>query len=78
MTSGERGATVTVVCAMSASSTYVPPLFIFPRKKVTDRVVVGALSGSIIRVISSEWIDSSLSVEWLTHFVVVTYVSKTD
>ena len=32
MTSGERGTTVTVVCAMSASGAYVPPLFIFPRK----------------------------------------------
>ena len=31
-TSGERGATVTVVCEMSASGTYVPPVFIFPRK----------------------------------------------
>ena len=50
MTSGERFATVTVVCAMSASGAYVPPLFIFPHKRMTDRLAVGAPSGSIIRV----------------------------
>ena len=78
MTSGERGATVTVVYAMSASGTYVPPLFIFPRKRMTGRLVVGAPSGSIIRVSSSGWTDSSLLIEWLTHFVAVTHASKTN
>ncbi|XP_065645523.1 uncharacterized protein LOC136075994 [Hydra vulgaris] len=78
ITSGERGATVTVVCAMSASGTYVPPLFIFPRKRMTDRLAVGAPSGSIIRVSSSGWTDSSLFIEWLTHFVAVTHASKTN
>ncbi|XP_065658570.1 uncharacterized protein LOC136083093 [Hydra vulgaris] len=76
ITSGERGATVTVVCAMSASGTYVPPLFIFPRKRMTDRLAVGATSGSIIRVSSSGWTDSSLFIEWLTHFVSVNHASK--
>ena len=32
ITSVERVATVTVVCAMSASGAYVPPLFTFPHK----------------------------------------------
>ena len=41
MTSGERSATVTVVCAMSASGAYAPPLFIFPRKRMADRLAVG-------------------------------------
>ncbi|XP_004210503.2 uncharacterized protein LOC101238032 [Hydra vulgaris] len=54
ITSGERGATVTVVCAMSASGVYVPLLFIFPRKRMTDRLAFGAPSGSIVRVSYSE------------------------
>ena len=33
MTSGEKGKTVTAVCAMNASGTYLPPMLIFPRKK---------------------------------------------
>ena len=78
MTSGERGATVTVVCAMRASGAYVPPLFIFPRKRITGRLAVGAPSGSVIRVSSSGWTDSSLFIKWLTHFVAMTHVSKTN
>ena len=78
MTSGERAATVTVVCAMSASGAYVPPLFIFPCKRMTDRMAVGAPSGSIIRVSSSGWTDSSLFIEYLTHFVAVAHASKTN
>ena len=62
MTSGERGATVTIVRAMSASGVYVPPLFIFPHKRMTDRLAVGAPSGSIIKVSSSGWTDSSLFI----------------
>ena len=45
MTSGVRGATVRFVCAMSASGAYVPPLFKFPCKRMTDRRGVGAPSG---------------------------------
>jgi len=33
ITSAERGINVTVVWAMSASGSYVPPVFLFPRKK---------------------------------------------
>ncbi|XP_065664687.1 uncharacterized protein LOC136086321 [Hydra vulgaris] len=78
ITSGERGATVTVVCAISASGTYAPPLFIFPRKRMTDRLAVGAPSDSIIKVSSCGWTDSSLFIEWITHFVDVTHASKTN
>ena len=78
MTSGERGSAVTVVSVMSASGTYVPPLFIFPRRGMADRLTVGAPSGSIIRVSSSGWTDSSLFIEWLTHFVAVAHASKTN
>jgi len=28
--SGERGTTVTVVCAMSAAGSFLPPMFIYP------------------------------------------------
>jgi hypothetical protein len=34
VTSWERGKNVTVICSMSASGTYIPPLFIFPRKRM--------------------------------------------
>ena len=77
MTSEERGATVTVVCAISASGAYVSS-FIFPRKRMTDRLAVGAPSGSIIRVSLSGWTDSSLFIKWLTYFVAVTQLIVLD
>ena len=60
---------MTVMCAMSASDAYVPPLFIFPRKRMIDRLAFGAPSGSNMRVSPSGWTDSSLFIKWLTHFV---------
>ena len=45
---------------------------------MTDRLAVGAPSGSIIRVSFSGWTDSSLFIKWLTHFIAVTHGSKTN
>ncbi|KAF2886960.1 hypothetical protein ILUMI_19213 [Ignelater luminosus] len=33
LTSWERGKTITVICCMSAAGTFVPPMFIYPRKR---------------------------------------------
>ncbi|CAH1976103.1 unnamed protein product [Acanthoscelides obtectus] len=35
-TSGERGVTTTIVYAASANGTYVPPMFIFKRKRMSE------------------------------------------
>ena len=37
--SAKRGTTTTVVCTMSASGTYVPPMFIFKRKNMNNRLM---------------------------------------
>ena len=33
--SGERGRNITVVCSVSAIGSYVPPMFIFPRCRIS-------------------------------------------
>ncbi|KAH9628533.1 hypothetical protein HF086_001140 [Spodoptera exigua] len=38
---------VLVVCAMSASGNYVPPAFIFPRKRMKAKLLDGAPANSI-------------------------------
>ena len=68
MTSTERGFTVTVICAISAAGQYVPPLFIFPRKRMKEQLLVGARPGSIGRVRDSGWVDRTIFVVWLHHF----------
>jgi len=68
-TSGERGATVTVFCAMSAAGQYVPPMMIWPRKRMGDALMRGAPPGSIGAVSDNGWTDCSLFVTWLHHFI---------
>lgn len=76
MTSAERGATVTIVCAMSAAGQYLPPMMIWPRKRLPDALMRGAPPGSIGAVSDNGWTDSKLFVKWLLHFVEITKASK--
>ena len=69
ITSGERGATVTVICAMSAAGQYVPPMMIWPCKTMADALMRGAPPGSISAVSDNGWTDCSLFVKWLHHFI---------
>ena len=66
MTSGERGTTVTVVCAMSAAGGFIPPMIIFPRKRLAEGLMRGAPTGAIAAVSDSGWTDSTLFVRWMT------------
>ena len=75
MTSSERGQTTTVICAVSASGSYIPPLFIFARKRMNDQLMKGSPPGSIGMCTSSGWTDSEIFIKWLQHFVSVTRCS---
>lgn len=76
ITSGERGKTVTVICAMSASGVYLPPMLIFPRKRMVDSLMHGAPPQSIGCCSPNGWTDSDLFVKWLMHFIQFTNSSK--
>ncbi|GBP18462.1 Modular serine protease [Eumeta japonica] len=41
LTAVERGSLMTIVCAMSAGGTFIPPMMIFPRKKFSDVLMKG-------------------------------------
>jgi hypothetical protein len=77
ITSAERGSTVTVVCANSASGQYIPPMMIFPRMRMVPALMNGAPAGAIGACSPNGWTDSSLFLQWLRHFVQVTRCSKT-
>lgn len=68
-TSGERGTTTTVVCAFGASGKYIPPFFIFRRKRMNAQLLRGANTDMIAAVSDSGWINENLFVEWLHHFI---------
>ena len=75
ITSAERGSTVTLTCAMSTVDTYLPPMYIFPRKRMVEVLMNGAPTQNVGYVSDSGWTDSKLFVKWLEHFVSITNAS---
>ncbi|XP_031348436.1 uncharacterized protein LOC116174636 [Photinus pyralis] len=56
-TSWERGRNITVVCAMGAGGKYIPPMFIYPRLRMTPALERGGPPGSLYRCSKSGWIN---------------------
>ena len=69
ITSAERGETVTVMCAVNGAGAYVPPLMIFKRRRMTELLLKGSPPGTIGAVTDNGWIDGSVFLKWLKHFV---------
>ena len=46
ITSGEKGVTTTVLVAMSAISSFIPPMLIFKRKRMKDSFLDNAQLGT--------------------------------
>ncbi|XP_060520847.1 uncharacterized protein LOC132698671 [Cylas formicarius] len=66
--SAERGRTITLVCAMSATESYVPPAFIFPRKRMKGYLLNNAPPGSIGMVSDSRFVNTNMFLEYLHYF----------
>lgn len=69
VTSGERGKTVTLVWCVSASGQVLPPVFVFPRKKMKPSLTEHAPSGSMQCVSDNGWITEDIFTQFLEHFV---------
>jgi len=67
-TSAERGSTTTVINAFNAAGNYVPPFFIFKRKRMNPQLINGANSDMVASISNSGWITEELFVSWLHHF----------
>ncbi|CAH0731024.1 unnamed protein product, partial [Brenthis ino] len=68
ITSGERGQTVTAVCAMSATGIFVPPMLIYPRQRHSVALETDGPRGALYRCSKNGWINEDLFVDWLKHF----------
>lgn len=68
ITSAERGQNVTIICCMSASGQYIPPLFVFPRARMQPALMNGAPPQSIAAVSKNGWSNSEIFLVWLNHF----------
>ncbi|KAJ8932758.1 hypothetical protein NQ314_014459 [Rhamnusium bicolor] len=64
----EQGKTVMVACSMSATGHYVPPFFIFARKRLNLVLIKDAPTGSALGVTDSGYMNSLRFVDYLEHF----------
>ncbi|XP_072400424.1 uncharacterized protein [Diabrotica undecimpunctata] len=62
LTSAERGQIVTAEICFSASGTYVPPILIFPRKRMQQEFQTGLPSGAFAEVQETGWMTKELFV----------------
>ncbi|XP_050502393.1 uncharacterized protein LOC114325818 isoform X2 [Diabrotica virgifera virgifera] len=68
-TSDERGETVTVICCCNAAGTsYVPPVFIFPKAHMTNILKNNGPPNAKYSFSKSGWSNEKLFYQWLQHF----------
>ncbi|XP_046681325.1 MFS-type transporter clz9-like [Homalodisca vitripennis] len=77
-TSAERGRTITLVCCVSASGSYVPPMIIYPRMRIAAHLKRGGPAGTVYECSKNGWSNEQLFVKWLEHFCAHTKPSKDD
>lgn len=64
----EQGQTVTAVCAMSATGHYVPPFFIYARKRMNRLLIKGGPTGSDMDITDKGYMTIPTFLTWLEHF----------
>ena len=69
LTSGERGRTHTILMCGSAAGHYIPPLIIFPRVRMNDKLKTGAPPGTIFETSPKGWINKDIFFRWLDFFI---------
>lgn len=63
ISSAERGVNVTLVNAVNAAGNFIPPAFIFPRKRMKAELLDGAPPSSVGMVSDSSYINSTLFLD---------------
>lgn len=64
----DKGQTISIACAMSATGNYIPPALIFARKRQNPALMHGAPPGSVSFVSDRGYMTVTLFIEWLQHF----------
>lgn len=69
VSSNERGVLTTVICCCSVTGQFLPPFFIFKRKRLNPRLLDGAPPGAEATTTDSGWINAQKFVDWLQLFI---------
>lgn len=68
LTSAERGKNVTILFCMSATGVYTPPFFVFPRKRMNERLMFNAPLDSAGVAQPKGWINNDFFLQFLHHY----------
>ena len=68
ITRGEKGRTITIVCAFNAAGSYIPPTITFPRKIMVDALMHNAPAGALGHCTKTGWSYEDCSMTWLKQF----------
>ncbi|XP_065672252.1 uncharacterized protein LOC136090071 [Hydra vulgaris] len=68
VTSWEWGRNITVVCAVSASGGFIPPMFIYLWKRMCPQLERRGPPGAIYTCSHNGWSNKKLFQDWLKHF----------
>ncbi|CAK1582112.1 unnamed protein product [Parnassius mnemosyne] len=69
ITSAERGTTITVEICFSASGNFMPPMMVYPRKRMDPQLMINAAPGAWGVCSDSGWMTSELFLDWFKKFV---------
>lgn len=69
ITSAERGTTITVEICVSASGQYMPPMMVFPRKRMDPQLMLNAAPGAWGVCSDSGWMTAELFLERFKKFI---------
>jgi hypothetical protein len=58
----------TGVYAVRESGFYVPPMLIYPRKRMKDSLSYGAPPGTVFHFQAKGWMESEMFCQWMRHF----------
>lgn len=69
LTSSERGKNVTVICTCNACGQFVPPCFIFPRKRENPVLMDHAPTSAKGFFQETGWMNGEIFAKYLSHFI---------
>ena len=64
VTSAKKGKTHTILACVSASGLVIPPLMVYPRKRMADHLTSGCVPGTMFQCSDNGWITSELFLKW--------------
>ena len=60
---------MTIICCLSGTDVFVPPMMIFPRVKMKSALVDKALNGTASIATKSGWVNEESFGQWFDHFL---------